>query len=293
MQLRSQLYVPRNFETRLTHDPAPNAQVGNAIGRIHNSITYSFNMNRNTIPKWVVIITESDVISNINYSQFGVSGAYGMVIEYSMKQVNNLVNSFLGQNLPQKANKYNWPNILWIEPTLHSRYQDNSLRIKFIRSLHIAVQNYNRMVVLPLRQHWNDHDDSLVSSGRLNQNGYNTYCSAMDSTIRFADTKLMRNHGVPMHQIFQKDKIKEDSDSRIYAFEKMVQGNASTFERRTMLRQEQDNQQYQQMRRFYNDRRPDIQAAGNVPRPNQERGGCPNHRRRPTNSCKRQLFKKQ
>ena len=151
ISIKNELYVPTQFETRLM----ANADQGgpNAVGRILNNLTRCLNTSRDSIPKWVVIIPDVDIMKSISYTDFGVSGAYGLLIEYMMKEINTTITRYLGNNLPVKANRYDRPHVLWIEPTLHINYDNNPLRMKFIRSLHIASQAQERMIVLPLRQH--------------------------------------------------------------------------------------------------------------------------------------------
>ena len=198
-------------------------------------VVSTLNSNRGCIPKWLVIIPEDDIINCINYSQFGVSGAYGILIEYIMKQVLLAITTTLGHNIPFKANKYNWPYILWVEPTLHRRYRNNSLRIKFIRSLHIASINQDRMVVLPLKQNWDENEFNYISAnGSLSQIGLEKFCLAIDSTIRYADTKVMRNHGLRLPQIFLKDKLQDEMEKRMSTFER----NQGPQNRQNMMQQQ-------------------------------------------------------
>ena len=159
------------------------------------------------------MIPEDNILSSVQYSEFGVSAAYGNIIDYMMRQINEQIKQFMGTNLPPKATKYNTPHVLWVEPTLHTQYTNNDLRIKFIRSLHIASSSSSqqRMVVLPLRQNWDDTEKKYIQQNirQLNPTGLLNYCRALDKTIKFAETKLMRNYGVPLHAIFQKEKTAE------------------------------------------------------------------------------------
>ena len=273
-------------------------QRANATGRIVNSFNITLNSNRATIPKWVVIIPEIDIIKSINYTEFGVSGAYGMMIEHIMKEMNNSINFFLGNKIPYKANRFNYPNILWIEPSLHVRYSDNDLRMKFIRSLHNAAgaEDKQRVIILPLKQVWNEEQGILVySNGTLSEQGYSSLTKAIDATIRFADTKLMRNYGIPITQIFQKEKLKKEMLTRLEKSKHTAQNTARDV--RTMMQQQQMRQQYLQIRQFFENRRSNNYGAEqqqNNRRPHQYSRG-----RRQTNpgcshksSCKRNLFGK-
>ena len=125
IQMRHHIFLPLNFETRISTE---DQHRGNATGRIINSLNTTFNNNGVTIPKWVVIIPENDIIRSIEYTEFGVSGTYGMIIEHIMKEMDNAITSFLGPKLLHKVNRFDHPHILWLEPSLHVCYADNSLR---------------------------------------------------------------------------------------------------------------------------------------------------------------------
>ena len=306
INMRDQLFTTKNFETRITCDGVTdNFGSSNAVGRILNTVVRSFNTNRNVIPKWVVIAPETDIMNSINYTEFGVSGAYGLLIEYMMKEINNLISKILGHDLPLKANRYNRPHILWVEPTLHQNYPgpEKALRTKFIRSLHTAALNHNRMVVLPIKQNWPTYEAMITTNGSLNIYGYKMYAKAIDSTIRYADTKLMRNFGLDLHQIFQKQKMQQEMAERLKRFERGINEStllnnsfrlplpsnrsaANPFNRNDRSR---PNTMRQQLQRFPLPRfaRCDNQANR---RHGEEQRNHPGAQK--NGSCRRQLFKK-
>ena len=276
LQSRCELFIPKSFETRITAEAQQNVG-SNAVGRILNSITRTFNNNKMfaTIPKWIVVVVEDDVLSSINYTEFGVSGAYGTLIEYLMKGIDNIIKEYMGSSsLPHKVTKYNRPHVLWVEPTLHSKYLNNPLRIKFIRSLHIASMNNNRMVVLPIKQNWNESEPSYVEKNnpnRLSQYGILNYCRALDSTVKYAETKIMRNFGIPLAAVFQKNKQQQEMEKRVTAFERDVIRGANRFQRISMMRQQQTRQQYQEVQRFFNNRQRNNQQRRQDPMPSTSR----------------------
>ena len=199
------------------------------------------------------------------------------------------------RNLPHKANKYNRPHVLWIEPALHTRYQDNDLRIKFIRSLHATLKKQDRMLVLPLKQVWDEVDERTVfSNGTINQNGLQAFTKALDATVRFADTKVMRNYGIPFSQVFQKDKLEREMEEHITAFERVT--SRLDVRRMTMMRQQHMRQQFVQIRNYFKNRlqRPQQQQQ-QQPRQH-DRENLHRHRRLDNrirgHICRRELFRK-
>ena len=258
--MRTSLYIPTNFETRLMAEPTAQNRIGsNAVGRILNSITNTFNSNKDTVPKWI-IISETDIMKSVEYSDFGVSGAYGTVVDYIMKELNSHI-KFITSGLPFKSIKYDYPNILWIEPSLHIRYTDITLRMKYIKSLHIAAQTHDRMIVLPFEQCWNPQDTALVfPDGNINPIGLKKYCLALDATVKFANVKLMRNYGLLLKQVFQKPKIEHSMNTRLAAFERL--SHLDDAKRAQLQRDWQMRRQYQHIRAFF-ERREDLQARNN------------------------------
>ena len=216
---RNDSFMKNAFETSIHASSATDTPNRNVISRITNNIIRAINTKRE-IPKWIVIIPEADLLNCVNYTQFGVSAAYGMVLEFIMASTEKALQQFFG-TLPQKANKYHWPYILWIEPTLHMSYTDNELRIKFLKSLHTVSLMHDRVIVLPLRQMWSDNSPNMVDTrfNRLFPQGLTALWRGIDQAVRFADTKIMRNFGLPIKQVFQKPKLQKESIAAIEQFE--------------------------------------------------------------------------
>ena len=130
--------------------------------------------------------------------------------------------------------------------------------MKFIKSLHIVAKTQQKMIILPLRQYWSESDTSYFTTpAYLNQKGLSIFCQALDATTRFADTRLMRNHGMSISQVFQKDKLQEQMEQRLIKFEtgSTSLGTSSTVSLPDHPRQRQLNEQFQQIRNFFESRR--------------------------------------
>ena len=210
----------------------------NTLARMANSLTNACNSSQTPIiPKWIVVVPEADVLETVNCNHYGISAAYGRITQYIMNRFDDILRQFLDHsgNLAAKINKFDWPFILWVEPTLHQGYSNNNLRIKYIRSLHNVAQFHERVVVLPLKQSWNEDIYDFTVNHRISPRGCEALWSAVDNTIKFADTKLMRNHGLKLSQVFQKDRIMVEAEQRISNFEKkMNQPHESTQHRQNL-----------------------------------------------------------
>ena len=187
------------------------------------------------IPKWVVIVPETDIINHIKYTQHNlaesaVEATYKMILEFLMSKFEELINTYTKQpHLPKRVNKGDWPRIIWIEPSLHLSYNNNDARIKFIAAMHNVVQEHPRTIVLPLKQGWNDANQSFVSVRNiLSHRGLQSFWAAVDNATRFADIKLSRlNTTQPLAELFHKDKIKADAETRVAKFKSRMDQRAS------------------------------------------------------------------
>ena len=214
---RGKLFITKNFETSfITTDPARNPSI---ISRVRNAFIEKYNA-KGILPKWVAIILEGDLIDSLPSTKFGMSEAYGTVLDYIMSGFDAAVQS-IQEGYPLKAKKFKWPFFLWIEPSLNVNYQNDSLRSKFIKSLHIVSQMHDNTITLPLKNGWSEEDNQLFNWHRqkFTQKGLIEFWNAVDQTIKFADMKLMRNHGPLLKDIFQKEKLEKDAISRVSVWE--------------------------------------------------------------------------
>ena len=210
-------FAMHNFNVSILTSATNNAS--GLLVRMINNVVNAYNARREA-PKWIVIFPDSDLLEAIRYVNYGISEAYGLVIDYLMGEYERIGKQMIS-NLPFKAKKFNWPYFIWIEPTLHRLYQDNNLRIKFIRSMHNAVQAHDSTVVLPLKQGWNEDNFDLYRWQKqiYTPKGLDNLWHALDTTLQFADVKLMRNYGIKFKEIFQKERIMKSTNARIHKFE--------------------------------------------------------------------------
>ena len=215
-----QQFIPSNFDVRVA---ALGQRSGkNAIGRIINSLTHLFN-SESTFPKWIIVVPEGDIIKDIVYSKYGVSATYGLLIEYTMTAMDKIIKDFMEKgDVRPKGNKFDYPHILWMAPIIHTNLSNNPLRIKFIRGLYTAASMHERVIVLPLRSGWNPEAPSQVVNNYITHTGLITYWEAVDNTIKFADIKVMRNYGLKLNQVFQKEKIKNEAEIVLTRYEQKV-----------------------------------------------------------------------
>ena len=170
----------------------------NVIARIHNTIVSTM-MRRATLPKLIVIPIENDIIKFCNYNDFGVSEMYGKVMDYLSSEIKKSIEHFKDKHMPTKAKRHSWPQIIWIMPTCHDNYPDNTLRRKFGAELGAVIHRKDGSIALKLKQVWNEKNPQLVNedNGMITPTGVKLFWIALDRTVKFADQKLFQTAIVP------------------------------------------------------------------------------------------------
>ena len=216
-----QFVMENHFEVSTITGFTGNNRGRSAISRSLNAYIEKLNTMGSTLPKWIVVFMENDLMKSINYTSFGVTKAYGMIIQYMMAQMDTAWKRCIQSDIvsSKRVNKYNWPFFIWVEPSLHYDHPDSHLRVKYIRSMYNAAQLYNNMIVLPPKQGWSYFQQDLIFNSNLSPKGIKQLWLATENSIKFADTKLMRNHGAPFQAIFQKDRMHLEAETRLTSFE--------------------------------------------------------------------------
>ena len=193
-------YMKQNFEISIffntdymkTSSFEHNTQIKNRVARVHNTLVRAMR-TRGTLPKFILLILEDDIINFLNFNDYGVSEMQGRVIEFLVKEINASIESFKGF-LPNKAKKQRYPQLIWLQPSLHKNYYNTGLRKKFGTNMNNIVPIYSNNTVLRLKQFWDSENSNLVCThrSRLSAQGHRTFWQAVDRTMRFADFKLFK-----------------------------------------------------------------------------------------------------
>ena len=162
--------------------------------RMTNALIEKLNVCIN-LPKLIVFIPENDFIQEIEYKGWGVTEYYGKYLEEIINETNKLIMEFLSE-LPSKSKRDGWPKVVWILPTLHKNYspQDRELRIKFTETIENIAQHHKNVWSVKLKQVWDEDNISLYShlNRKYTNEGYHTFWTAVDRTIKFCDRKITR-----------------------------------------------------------------------------------------------------
>ena len=131
---------------------------------------------------------EDDIIKFLKHDDFGATELYGKIIDYIDTVLRDTVCKFK-TFLPAKAKKFGYPHFLWICPSIHKNYENNTLRKKFGGQLELQLRGRPYTTVLKLKQIWEPNNDTLVSSvsSDLTNTGQCTLWQAINKSIAFAD----------------------------------------------------------------------------------------------------------
>ena len=158
----------------------------NRLARILNALTKAMR-DEAYIPKIIVVVLEDDIIRYLNFNDYGVTTLYGRVIEFMSSNVRNAVDKFKEQFLPTRAKRSQYPMIIWIMPTSHMHYRNNTLRRKFAHELEGQIVQHHAFCTDVL---WNSQSPAVVNdiTGKMIPAGIRRYWHAVDRVIKYANT---------------------------------------------------------------------------------------------------------
>ena len=166
----------------------------NLLSRIRNAFVSAMK-DKVLLPKLVVIVLDEDLLTyaiteNINIQE----DVYQKLVYWLMKQIDTAID-IQKDYLPAKSKKFDYPHIVWIQPTVHKNFNNNELRIKFGKAMVSAGRVFDNMSVLQLKKIWDPEDSNLYvkEAARYTTAGLKNYWEAIDRTIKYVDTILLKN----------------------------------------------------------------------------------------------------
>ena len=151
------------------------------------------------LPKLIVVIPEDDLLSTIERgfkefdSERDLSKAYSRIVNFIMTEYERGVATFK-ENLPAKCfRNVGYPYFLWIELPYHKNFKANDKRFKFNRSIEEIAHLHSNVFTLELKKVRNPDDENLYSE-RFTNEGYLAYWEAVDKTIRYFDSVILKKN---------------------------------------------------------------------------------------------------
>ena len=173
------------FTNKFTHHDQ------NAVSRLCNVIAKAI-QDRTLLLKIMVIVPDDDLITYVNINNYGFTKAMTRIVDNIMKQHTKYV-EIQKDFLPERSKRPLLPQIIWIQAPLHDNFHNNNDRTKFNKILAEVAQLHPNTSALALKKVWDPSDTRLyVAHSRFTSLGLTTYWAAIDKTIKFADTILLK-----------------------------------------------------------------------------------------------------
>ena len=162
-------------------------------------------------PKFVVVVPDDDTLTIVEDPHEDlevITEAMKHVMNWLMQQYTRIIESY-NEYIPSKAKRI--PFFIWIEAPLHVNFKNNEWRKCFNEALRSTSALHENNAVLELKKIWDPDNTSLylLREARFTSDGLRFYWEAVDKTVKFADTILMKKLAS------KKDKQKNSGQSQV------------------------------------------------------------------------------
>ena len=270
----------------------PDGKVRDTISRFRNGLVDGINQEF-LLPKIVVIVPDDDIINYLNYAETGVSKSIGRVLDWIMREHNRIIQSYK-ELLPMKAKKSNYPQIVWIHAPTHDNFKNNIMRMKFNSAIDSTILFHENTWSLQLKKVWDPHSHSLFNKegNKFTIEGIKAYWEAVDKTIRFLDTILLKRPVKPKTPKRQENKGESQEVDRDRARPSMSSNRTFNDNYHWQSPEYQNHRENARGDTYYHDRRsPRARSRSPTGRYHHSRSYSDNrsdrHRRNRTPNCRR------
>ena len=146
------------------------------------------------LPKIIVMVMDDDLLCLFKDVQDGVTAQpMSRILNHIMTEHECSIAVFK-EFLPAKSVMDGYPHILWIQAPLHDKFANNGDRIIFNRCLEETIKLHGGVSCLALKKVWNPQNVNLFveSCNRFTNDGFHDYWEAVDHTVRFCDSILLK-----------------------------------------------------------------------------------------------------
>ena len=164
----------------------------NTVSRIRNGLVRAIR-DQKVLPKFIVMVYDDNILQYAKNKGGTSSTVFERLLKWLICQCDRLI-STQKEYLPIKAKKVNEPYFIWIQPLVHRNFKNNQLREKFAVCLEKTATYHENTFALPLKKVWDENDSALFSAtdNKFTANSYISYWEAVDQTVRYADTLLLK-----------------------------------------------------------------------------------------------------
>ena len=164
------------------------------------------------LPKLIIVVPDDDLIKQLCKSDNvkGFSKPQSRLLNFIMTHHERCIAAFK-ETLPAKSIRSTHLSILWIQAPEHINFINNRLRYKFDKCLEEVTSLHSNVYTLQLKKVWNQDDQTLFlqDSQRFTALGYKNYWEAVDRTVRYFDSIVLKKQTKDVQKKFggQKGKI--------------------------------------------------------------------------------------
>ena len=185
-------YVKENYEVSGFLNNKRNSLDNSTVSRLRNLFPVALGSYA-SLPKLLVIVPDDDVIMYIRSRRWKMRPTIKSVVVWLMSEYDKMILAYKDY-LPTKAVRTTQPYIIWIEPPVHVNFTNNEERQWFTEILRDTSKKYTNVLSLGLKKVWDPEDNSLYlyKESRFTAAGLNAYWEAVDRTVCYADTTLVK-----------------------------------------------------------------------------------------------------
>ena len=162
------------------------------------------------LPKLIIMVPDDDLINLLSKADTSFEFQKNMshLINFIMTNFERYIATFK-ETLPAKCIKMDYPHMLWIQAPAHDSFHNNDLRYKFNMCLEDLVKSHTNTTTLALKKIWDSSDMNLfhAETHRFTVAGYKAYWEAVDKTVRYLDSVLLKKREKAKSQKINKNKF--------------------------------------------------------------------------------------
>ena len=198
-------YASRHFYISILSSDEYSSNVKSVLARLRNNLVRGLNKCV-AIPKIILIVLEDSIINDVPVCDFGLKVEYEVRLKWLISQYRKLIESFIDL-IPFKSRKDNWPKFLYLCPSLHNNYRNNTLRKKFTRSLEDICSYSEKSSAIRLRHGWDQDDNNiyLEQQQRFTTEGLASFWNATDKVIEDYDQNIFDKVDAPLEHEYRND----------------------------------------------------------------------------------------
>ena len=187
-------YVRDNYEVTGFLNNKYKSLDQNAVSRLRNLMIGAIS-DYPLLPKLIVIVPDEDILLFIikTGDRKLLHTNTVVVLKWLMREYDRIIAAHQ-EKLPSKAKKAHYPFFVWITAPTHDNFDNNLDRVKFNKALQEVGNLYPNVAVLELKKIWDPQDTTLFikESNRFTATGIQTYWEAVDRTVKYADTTVVK-----------------------------------------------------------------------------------------------------